>query len=1375
MVYNDVEDDEYRFARYDMITILATIVLMVVDTEGNAEKLDELLGTDGIVTAIKGIITGADVKYNNPNWGYVYNGDELIDYAITYPNDWTDDTADYVYKNIDGIVAAILDMAGVTPNNLSDLLEGLLVKDGKHVIYNADNIYAIRDLVADLLGGIDETLITAAGKLLGADVNAFATYEVTGEVNDGASFARELAGLLGTIDGLVNWLLFDDSYQFFLDETKIDSTAGEYEFKDGDEIITINGAQGYAKGLALILEALGVDLTGANDVNSVLTATFARLDAILANPVDEVFNILPNVIYFINAGGIEAAVDNLTAGLMALIGALEPFGISLNLADLIKLPELLKLTEKDADKEWLISIDNLSIDAIVEAVTALTGLNLSEAQRILKNFSLGKVEAYISVSELPGASKMTYTDEFSKRDMLTVLITTVLLVIETEGNAEALDELIGSDIVSSILSIMNGAPVVYASPDWEYCWNGGVENGTVDVMKYAITYPNNWTEQSAIYVTENLTELGDLIASLIDGNYSSLSALIKDKVTIYSSENIQAIVDAIADLLGGIDTTLISAAGKLLGADIAGLADYTAPAGIDTAEEFAAELTNVLDKYAGNLVGWLFFGRPYEFFVDKTKVDGEVQEGEEIITINGAYGYAEGLALVLEALGCENLPEGYNVTDSKATVNAVLDSLFARLDAILADPVDEVFNLLPNLLYFLNANGVAIAVDNLTAGLEALLAKLAPLGVELSLSSLIDLPALLGLEGEYKISIDNLTVEAIIEVVGALTGLNLDKINDVLAGFALGEVKEYASVSTHGKTYKMYYNDEFAKYDMVTVLATLVLITIEDKANEAKLQEMLGEDIYKVIMNIFNLGEVPVQEFNWQFTDKADTDYEFSALLSSELYKDHKYGPLYTEEMAQYIADNFGGFVNNILYLLGIEINGENINTLTDLLNGLINGGLYNSKNAQAIADALAGVVSSLEGLGNGAGKYIIEVLKTSLGVELNAYKTMTFVEFENDRAAFEAAILKIAEPIYPLLKWLLAKEDISFFVDLEKQHLITLKGAEGYAYGIIPLLEVLGCDNVMTKDAYNAAVAADDSVLITSILPTILNRLDVIIADPANEILAMLPNLIYFINSNGVDTVVKNTLGAVFTILNAIKPIADVDLYALIGLDLETLTFEKLFDMLLDMIADATGYRFENLDASAVSELTVGKLVSYTSANGKKAYKMVYASEKGAAEMVTVIMRLLITFIMHENNQEILIGLLKDNLNMSADAEKYVRGLLDTIADLSVNTHLGMDKALATLYYLFYGLDIGVGELAGNKKDLNKKWQEALTELGKTENGGSGSLGDALADFLDTYLDDIITSDGLAPNGIVAFFQRIAEIFNKIIEWFKMVFGIEG
>ena len=112
-----------------------------------------------------------------------------------------------------------------------------------------------------------------------------------------------------------------------------------------------------------------------------------------------------------------------------------------------------------------------------------------------------------------------------------------------------------------------------------------------------------------------------------------------------------------------------------------------------------------------------------------------------------------------------------------------------------------------------------------------------------------------------------------------------------------------------------------------------------------------------------------------------------------------------------------------------------------------------------------------------------------------------------------------------------------------------------------------------------------------------------------------MLTNLIYFVNSNGVDTVVKNTLNAVYTLLNVIEPIAKIDLYEIIGLDLSTLTFEKSFSMLLDMIYESTGYRFTFMDVSAVAELSVGTLKSYESKNGKTAYKMVYQSNVAKTE----------------------------------------------------------------------------------------------------------------------------------------------------------------
>ena len=378
----------------------------------------------------------------------------------------------------------------------------------------------------------------------------------------------------------------------------------------------------------------------------------------------------------------------------------------------------------------------------------------------------------------------------------------------------------------------------------------------------------------------------------------------------------------------------------------------------------------------------------------------------------------------------------------------------------------------------------------------------------------------------------------------------------------------------------------------------------------------------------------------------------------------------------------------------------------------------------------------------------------------------------------FVVYLCDVIEPLYPVLNWILTDKDIAFFVDLEKKDAIKLEGAEGYVYGIIPLLEALDCKDILSKSEYYAAVEADGDVVLTSILDPLLNRVDEILADdPAQEILDMLPNLIYFINSKGVNTVVKNTLNAVDALLSAIKPVAKIDIYELIGLDLEDLTFEKLFEMLLDLIGDATGYYFDYLDADAVAELTVGTLESYTSANELTAYKMVYSTEDAVignkAELVTVVLRLATCFILHENNQEMLIGILKDVFNMSPDAEGYISAILQIFEGYIISTKLGMDQALATLYYIYVGADITVDKSADALKDVNASWQKVLKDLGMSDDPQEQTVGNLLASILELDMfEDVLTPDGLAPNGLIKFFTKIIDWFKSIINFFKTIFA---
>ena len=169
----------------------------------------------------------------------------------------------------------------------------------------------------------------------------------------------------------------------------------------------------------------------------------------------------------------------------------------------------------------------------------------------------------------------------------------------------------------------------------------------------------------------------------------------------------------------------------------------------------------------------------------------------------------------------------------------------------------------------------------------------------------------------------------------------------------------------------------------------------------------------------------------------------------------------------------------------------------------------------------------------------------------------------------------------------------------------------------------------------------------------------------------------------------------------------------------------------------------------------------------------MVYAPdggiEGGKAEMVTVIERLLITFITDAKNQEAVMQLLKDKLGMTEETAKYVEGLIKLLADCVKDTSVGMQSALATIYYVFYGVDIGVGEALGGINGVNNAWKEALDELGKKN--------PAALEFIEYILgwdvfEDLLDPEVVAPNGFIRFFQSIANIFAKIGEFFKKLFS---
>ena len=1303
---------------------------------------------DMAIAAIIELLNQTEYALEDYNWydgtvgGTVDGLTPANEVYLSYSNNWTKETADYVDENLDEIISAVLEMAG------SDLDLGAEITK---VINSLFTNKTLTDLARAIAGvaALPEKALDIVKKELDIDLtvfNQYATLEDTHnwgfEDGDRDGFIEAILTILSPIKPLYGLVFFEENLTLFKDVNNKD-------------LVTFYGNDGYDTAIVPLFEALGCELLTENynaanaedGVRAIIASVTAKLDKIAADPINEIFSILPGLMYYAASDGLTTAARNILHPVYVILDTIRPlYNIDLN--------KMLNLSALEMD------INNLGIDFLINMLEKMSGLKLGSVETVIYDICKVIGVDYTSASTFVGEGrKGAYTEGvFDRADMITVVISLLLELIKDEENAAAFDTLLQADNFSaSLLALFNGADPETKKINWMYYFGedhdfteSDFDTGiNIEPTLYSLEYPNNWTEESAAYVDANLDDIiSDIIAST-NSEYTDLASLIKGELNLYSTETVQSLADSIKTLFADFNEELLETAKVVLDMDLKALSEYTAPEGIDTSEEFAGALSDMLGTVPG-LVNWLFKGEDLRFFTGTEKdADGEYVYND-IITIKGAEGYKKGIAPILEALGCENVPAG----DEDNLVEITLNSLFTRLDEILVDPANEILEILPNVIYFLNADGLTVSVFNALSALHTLTDALEGFGEEIDINTI------------FGIDLSKLSLVDLIDLLEKETKLDLTAIKEIFSNFALGTIKTYPSVSGE-YAYKMAYTEKEDRKDMITLILTAFVKILSVEENADTLKEMLGEDTYTLILNIINLKDTDMKDIDYIWTEYADTDKTFSAIETSVLYAGHRYGPLYTQEMADHIAANLQRFIDNIVYLLGIEINGVRVDDLEDLLNTYIGGSLYNSKNAQAVLDAVKKAAAEIDKIDNS--EHIKALIKTSIGVDLDSWDNYTVPEFEDDRAMFTQTICEILAPAYPVLEWALCDKDFAFFVDTDKSDLVTILGAEGYSFGIIPLMEAIDCGGMLTPDEYYAAVETDSNALITGILNPLFDRLDEIMAAPAEEILEILPNIIYFINSGGLDTCFKNALHAVYTLLDALKPLVEVDLYELINIRLDEITFESLVEYALETIQNETGVEFTAVDINAFLELTVGKLVSYESANGKKAYKMVYQSETAKGEMVTIMLRLFITFLMTEDNREAAISLLKNNFAMSADAEKHIRGLFEFYAECVTETHLGMDKALATTYYVFYGTDIAADETAGAVKDINAKWQQILKKLGKSDNPDEVSIGNLLAKILGHEIfEDVFGVEGLAPNGFIKFFLKLKELFQRLIDFFK-------
>lgn len=1403
----------------DMLTIIVNLAVdLILNSETGAHNvaaLEELLNLEpGTIKAIIDIIPILKAERNDEyNWNYMGFDEDPETGLIyteshktspnafynyfTYKSNVIQDTANYFYDNADDLATGIIRMCGY--DEASDTLAEML--DGAFNLYTADILNDLVGLVAKLYELLDEKLITAAGLLLDIDVSAWDGMVFTDEeITDRASFVNGLAKALKPLYRVLDWLLFGKSYEFFVESNNVDN-----------KLLVLYGNEGYSNGLVPLLETLGVELP-AMAANAccdtmlipVLDAVAVRIDEVLDDVLGEGLDLIPNLFYFINANGLSVAVRGLAGSILSAVEYLNEQGIAdidlkelfggidiynFNLEAVFQILEdtevLGKFEFNNAFRGYTTVEQNPDGTYDVRFVRDLAGEN------IITKFYLGTLRN-TTFSNGDRRYVMELTEE-ERGDIVVLLLSFCVDAILYGNNAAAMDEKFGLDngIIANIAALFGQkfefTPTGY---NWTYFYDmtdeeideviKSIADGTFKLPEQPVRtsqyleYDNNWSEEFIQYLVENFNSIVDSVIAM-STDYPTLGAFLNDSINLYTNETANAMIQGVGDLLKSLDEYVVNHAGVLLGIDVDKIMNYEATGVVDK-DTFVATLADAFNE-AGTLLDLLLFDVDFELFT-------HLEDGEPaLLTVSGNDGYNTALAPLLDVLGVEieldSLPAAIEGMDKstrttiteQGVLEEILDNVFTRLDEILASPLDNALDILLDLIYFINADGLTAVVNNLLLPVTHVMEGINEEWI---------LAEMLGID------LNDLGFETICALVKDATGIDIwSPVGEYLDNFYFGTLKYY-TYPNGTNAFKMVYTEEEDRHDFITILLTVVLDVFSYEGNKDALVELFGEDgedIYNAIMAFLTDSQVEVAPvpFDWLYLEYADTHKALSPVTMDpevSIY-DSVYGPLYTREMGEYISKWLPSFVDTTIVLLGVESpDGDVYDGLEDLLSTLIGTSIYKTDLLNTILDAIKGLIGDLEeGIGEELFTHITKVLDYALDVDLAYWDSYTVNEIaEGDRDAFVDELLRMLEPLYPILGWLLSDEDLAFFNRAEgpsdANDYVIISGAEGYAYGIIPILEALGCraPSVLTPEEYKEATANDPAALLRYVIEPILDRVDVILEDPVNEIVAVLTSAIYFINSKGLDTALRNVLNAVFSVLETIEPLTgEIDLFEVIGLDL-TLDIEALIDSLLASVAEDTGFQLKEVAMNAVLELTMGEVYSFTSANGDTAYSMRYVTGADTVDHVTTILRLVLTFVSIPENVVALEAMLEGEL--SEEGYKFLCSLLENFSQMAAQEG-GMDEIMYTVYQIFYAANVAVHKTDDWLKEFNGDYSFLNNLFETSDLAFLRQLKSSLGDLLGKYVgDDIINDEQIAPNGFIAFFQKIAEFFQKIADFFKNLFS---
>ena len=805
------------------------------------------LGTEELISIFVNLTKGLDASAFRADWSFLF--ENYTKTTVKLPQGVTPADIEKAVETLSGILNKVIEM--LLDGSLNDLVDGALYTDVL-ITMAAKAVYSL---------GENSTVNTVLG-VLGIDLSKDAIVEALGKDYPTVSKAIKKSESLGALDTSEwNWNVTDkESFvkalvtvlRPFAPALNVLLNSGELNIAG---VVDFKGSSGYENAVKPLLDALGCTTVSAaqyaseakkntdNLLLNILNPLLNLVDEILANPVEKLAEILPQAANFIDKGGIQYAVESLLYPVTNLIS-----------------PIISVITDETV---FDFLIDMLGIDINWKNIQ-------NEIVPMLNSGILTNIEIdgkKLSVS-LPAINWHTLAgcgalgSSVIKADTSKEFMVLLRYVFKTlNANKTALKSLVGNN--ATVNQIIDNAL---------NCGADGITKIVVHILLKMKTVNNaSWSfknlSASPIAYTENLgredfitvlEQIDPMINELLsDFAGKSLTDLVSGLV--YTNNIVNTLAELIYTNLEKLDIGVdINTILSMMDIDISTKAVAKDIKDYSSASKAIAKCSKWSDvKF--NHINWGFKDGDRAGFVNALSAVlrplfpllRAVLSADDLIvldsiTIKGGNGYNTAIVPIAEALGINenklaSIETYTKQADSDKLITNIVNPLLDRVEAILASPVSNLVEILPNVAYFIENDGIYNSVTNLIRPVTNILDEIAPIyELKLDLSMLKNL------------NLANLVNSLLssVNVNGKSLGIKLSDI-DLMTLAGRGSIQNYTSVRTYNGI-RMDAKRVVADKPAV-LLSTLRYIVLNLKTNLDAINSLLaGLDISADILDVIN-------------------------------------------------------------------------------------------------------------------------------------------------------------------------------------------------------------------------------------------------------------------------------------------------------------------------------------------------------------------------------------------------------------------------------------------------------------------------------------------------------------------------------------------